>query len=160
MKFFRPDVEIEHYTELTADWLVTNQIKTIFSDLDSTLAAHNHVGDQQFEVWHEKVKSAGVTLVIVSNNNQGRVDRFTKPYNIIGFGHCNKPGVGTIKKHMKSVQAKSETSIFLGDQILTDVWCGKRLGMKTVLVHPIGPEHEPWNIVLKRKLEKIIRKGW
>lgn len=160
MKFFKPDYEFDHFTDLSIELLKKDNVTTIFSDLDSTLAAHDQLGDHDFTKWHEKLENNGITLVVVSNNSQGRVDRFTKPYKIIGYGRCKKPTISTIRKIMHEIGVKSSNSIFLGDQLFTDVLCGKRLGMKTVLVKPLGEEHEPWTVRWKRGLEASIKKRW
>ncbi len=160
MKFLKPNYEFEHFTDVSLDFLRNHNVKAIFSDLDSTLAAHDELGDDEFTKWHEKLESNGVKLIVVSNNSQGRVDRFTKPYNIIGYGMCGKPLPSKIKKIMNEVGVTSDDSLFLGDQLFTDVLCGKMLGMKTVLVHPLGEEHEPWTVRWKRGLEASIKKRW
>lgn len=160
MSYFKPDYLFEHFSDITLTWLEKNNIKHIFSDLDSTLAAHDHPGSKEFEDWLAGLKEHKIELVILSNNSQGRVDKFTKPYGIKGFGMAAKPATTKIKGIMNEIGAKPETSIFLGDQLFTDIWCGKRLGMTTVLVHPLEPEHEPWNVSLKRSLETIVRKRW
>ncbi|WP_209123231.1 YqeG family HAD IIIA-type phosphatase [Alkalihalobacillus sp. BA299] len=160
MKYFQPDFELKHFTEITSEWLKSNNVKTIFSDLDSTLAIHHQPGGDDVTQWVNSLKENGIDLVIVSNNSQGRVDRFTTPLGIQGLGWSGKPGIKKIEQFMEEKGLERETSIFLGDQLFTDVWCGKRLKMKTVLVHPIGEEHEPWNIRLKRVFERLIRRSW
>lgn len=160
MKIFKPDYEFEHFTDVSLEFLKEHNVKAIFSDLDSTLAAHDQLGDDEFVNWHDKLENNGVKLVVVSNNSQGRVDRFTKPYNILGYGMCNKPLPSKIKRIMNEIGVTNNESIFLGDQLFTDVVCGKFLGMKTVLVHPLGEEHEPWNVRWKRSLEASIKKRW
>ncbi|MDG5789062.1 HAD-IIIA family hydrolase [Evansella sp. AB-P1] len=160
MSYFKPDFLFEHFTDITLTWLKNHSITHIFSDLDSTLAGHNQLGDEQFEKWLNELNNSNIQLIILSNNSQGRVDRFIKSYNMKGYGMANKPGTGKVKKIMAEVGATADKSLFLGDQIFTDIWCGKRLGMKTVLVHPVEPEREPWNITLKRKMESIVRRQW
>ncbi|ADU30638.1 YqeG family HAD IIIA-type phosphatase [Evansella cellulosilytica] len=160
MRYFKPDFLFEHFSGITIKWLKENNITHIFSDLDSTLAAHDQHGTKEFEAWLSQLRENNVQLVILSNNNQSRVDIFTEPYRIVGYGKANKPATSKIQRIMDEVGAKSETSLFLGDQLFTDVWCGKRLKMITALVHPIEPEHEPWNVSLKRKAESVIRRGW
>lgn len=160
MNYFKPDYEIHHFSEITPEWLIENEIKTIFSDLDSTLAIHNQPGDDDLKNWIFMLKQSDVQLVIVSNNSQERVDRFCEPFHIIGFGRCKKPSASIIRQHMQKIGAHNRTSLFLGDQLLTDIWCGKRLDMRTALVKPIGKEHEPLQIFLKRKLEGLIKKRW
>lgn len=160
MKFFKPDFEFEHFTDITIDFLKTKGVKAIFSDLDSTLTAHDQLGDEQFAKWHNVLEDNGIKLVVVSNNSQGRVDRFTKPYHILGYGRCNKPSIGVLRNIMKEIGVSSDQSIFLGDQLFTDVLCGKRLKMRTVLVKPLGEEHEPWTVRWKRGIEASIKKRW
>ena len=48
-----------------------------------------------------------------------------------------------------------ETTLFVGDQIFTDIWGANRAGIHSILVEPIA-KHEEIQIVLKRKLEKIV----
>ena len=48
-----------------------------------------------------------------------------------------------------------EHTIFIGDQLFTDVWGAKRAGIRNILVRPIHPKEEI-QIVLKRYLEKIV----
>lgn len=160
MKVFKPHFEFEHFTDVSLDFLKEKNIHAIFSDLDSTLAAHDQLGDDQFTKWHEQLEANGVKLIVVSNNSQGRVDRFTKPYNILGYGRCNKPVPSKIKRILGELGISSDNSIFLGDQLFTDVLCGKLLKMQTVLVKPLGEEHEPWTVRWKRGLEASIKKMW
>ncbi len=160
MRIFKPDYELEHFTDVSLQFLKKHNIQVIFSDLDSTLTAHDQLGDAEFTKWYEKLTANKIKLIVVSNNSQGRVDRFTKPYNIKGYGRCKKPLINNIRKIMEEVGARSSNSLFLGDQLFTDVLCGKRLHMKTVLVLPLGIEHEPWTVRWKRGLEASIKKMW
>ncbi len=48
-----------------------------------------------------------------------------------------------------------ENTVFVGDQLFTDVYGAKRTGIHNILVKPIHPKEEI-QIVLKRKLEKIV----
>ena len=46
-------------------------------------------------------------------------------------------------------------TLFIGDQLFTDIYGAKRAGLKTILVNPIHPKEEI-QIVFKRYLEKIV----
>ena len=48
-----------------------------------------------------------------------------------------------------------KSTIFVGDQLFTDVWGAKRTGIRNILVKPIHPKEEI-QIVLKRRLEWIV----
>ena len=49
----------------------------------------------------------------------------------------------------------SQNTVFVGDQLFTDVYGAKRTGIPNILVKPIHPKEEI-QIVLKRYLEKIV----
>ena len=48
-----------------------------------------------------------------------------------------------------------ENTLFIGDQIFTDIWGANKAGIHSILVKPIA-KHEEIQIVLKLKLEKIV----
>ena len=52
-----------------------------------------------------------------------------------------------------------ENTLFVGDQLFTDVWGANRAGIRSILVKQIA-KHEEIQIVLKRKLEKIVLRGY
>jgi predicted HAD superfamily phosphohydrolase YqeG len=47
------------------------------------------------------------------------------------------------------------STMFVGDQLFTDVYGARRTGIYSILVKPINPKEEI-QIVLKRYLEKIV----
>ena len=51
------------------------------------------------------------------------------------------------------------STLYVGDQIFTDVWGAKRCGIPNILVAPIHPKEEI-QIVLKRYLEKIVLRSY
>ncbi len=62
------------------------------------------------------------------------------------------------KNYLKAVELMNttiDTTVFVGDQLFTDVFGANRVGMRTFLVEPISPKEEI-QIVLKRYLEKIV----
>ena len=56
---------------------------------------------------------------------------------------------------MERMQTTKEQTLFIGDQLFTDVWGAKKAGIRTILVKPIDKKEEI-QIVLKRYLEKIV----
>ena len=68
---------------------------------------------------------------------------------------AHKPSTKNYIKAMELMQTDRGNTVFIGDQLFTDVWGAKRTGMKSILVKPINPKEEI-QIVLKRYLEKIV----
>ena len=56
---------------------------------------------------------------------------------------------------MKIMGTDTENTLFVGDQLFTDVFGARRTGIHSILVKPIHPKEEI-QIVLKRYLEKIV----
>ena len=68
---------------------------------------------------------------------------------------AHKPSTKNYKKAMEIMGTDKENTVFIGDQLFTDVWGAKRTGIASILVKPIHPKEEI-QIVLKRYLEKIV----
>lgn len=66
-----------------------------------------------------------------------------------------KPSVKNYVRAMELMHTDTKNTIFVGDQIFTDVYGANRAGIRTILVKPIHPKEEI-QIVLKRYLEKIV----
>ena len=56
---------------------------------------------------------------------------------------------------MELMGTDAGTTMFVGDQLFTDVWGAKKAGIRAWLVKPIHPKEEI-QIVLKRRLEWIV----
>ncbi len=56
---------------------------------------------------------------------------------------------------MELMGTDEKNSLFVGDQLFTDVFGAKRAGMHNILVKPMHPKEEI-QIVLKRYLERIV----
>jgi len=69
--------------------------------------------------------------------------------------NAHKPSTKNYKKGMEIMGTTIENTIFIGDQLFTDVYGAKRAGIRNILVKPIHPKEEI-QIVLKRYLEKIV----
>ena len=69
--------------------------------------------------------------------------------------NAHKPFIVNYVKAMELMGTDKSNTIFVGDQLFTDVWGAKRTGIRNILVKPIHPKEEI-QIVFKRKLEKIV----
>ena len=69
--------------------------------------------------------------------------------------NAHKPSVRNYLKAMELLGTDTGNTIFIGDQLFTDIYGAKRAGIRNILVKPIDPKEEI-QIVLKRYLEKIV----
>lgn len=68
---------------------------------------------------------------------------------------AHKPSTKNYIRAMEIMGTDRSNTVFVGDQLFTDVWGAKRSGIRSILVKPIHPKEEI-QIVLKRYLEKIV----
>ena len=69
--------------------------------------------------------------------------------------NAHKPSTKNYIRAMEIMGTDRTNTVFVGDQLFTDVWGAKRAGIRNILVRPIHPKEEI-QIVLKRYLEKIV----
>ena len=72
------------------------------------------------------------------------------------IANAGKPLTRSYTKAMAMLRTDITNTLLIGDQILTDIFGAKRIGMKHILVRPLDPRHEYFRIRLKRLIEKPI----
>ena len=68
---------------------------------------------------------------------------------------ANKPSKKGYLKAINILNVTKEQTLFVGDQIFTDIWGANNAGVYSVLVDPISPKEEI-QIVIKRFFERIV----
>lgn len=129
--------------------------KGIIFDIDNTLVPHGADADERSILLFQRLKALGFETLLLSNNKEPRVKRFNEK---IGTGYiykAGKPGLKNYRKAMEKMGTTTENTLFVGDQLFTDVWGAKRAGIYSILVKPMDPKEEI-QIVLKRYLEKFV----
>ena len=79
---------------------------------------------------------------------------FNKDIQVDYVYNAHKPSTRNYLRAMEIMGTDRRSSVFIGDQLFTDVWGAKRAGIPNILVKPIHPKEEI-QIVLKRYLEKL-----
>jgi len=160
MKIFHPTLYLEKASQLTPERLAVLGVRGLILDVDNTLATHDSpVPDPEILLWLEDMKTAGIKMVILSNNFPSRVRPFA---NMLGIGYeacAAKPlPVGIWRARRALGVAKSEVAI-VGDQVFTDILGGNIYRIKTVLAKPILLENTLY-FRTKRSLESIILRSY
>ena len=101
------------------------------------------------------MRKIGFRYCFVSNNQKPRVEPFAGAVEGDFIENAHKPAVKNYKKACQLIGTDIDRTIFIGDQLFTDIYGAKRAGIRTILVKPIHPKEEI-QIVLKRYLEKIV----
>ena len=153
-KFF-PDEYLDSTYSIDFERLYREGIRGIIFDIDNTLVPHGAPADERAEALFQRLKEMGFSCCLLSNNQFERVSSFNENIRVHFIEDAHKPGRKNYLKAMELMGTNLENTIFIGDQLFTDVYGAKRTGMRNILVKPIHPKEEI-QIVLKRKLEKSV----
>ena len=150
-----PDRIEESVYNIDFEKLYDNGKRGILFDIDNTLVMHGADADKAAEDLFARLHLIGFKTCLISNNDEERVVRFNKN---IGTNYVYKAGKPASKGYIRGMElmgTDKENTIFIGDQLFTDVWGAKRAGIPNILVKPIHPKEEI-QIVLKRRLEAFV----
>lgn len=152
---FYPD-EIKNSTyDIDFKKLYEEGYRGVLFDIDNTLVEHGADANEKAKELFVKLKEIGMKSCLISNNQEERVLRFNREIGTNYIYDAHKPSGKNYRKAMELMKTDLENTIFVGDQLFTDVFGAKRIGMRNILVRPIDPKEEI-QIVLKRYLEKIV----
>ena len=155
LHMFYPDEYLDSTYEIDFDLLYKKGYRGVIFDIDNTLVPHGAPADARAEALFSHLKSIGFSCCLLSNNQRPRVDLFNKNIGVNFIEDAHKPSVKSYQKAMKMMGTDTENTLFVGDQLFTDVFGARRTGIHSILVKPIHPKEEI-QIVLKRYLEKIV----
>ena len=93
--------------------------------------------------------------MLLSNNKEPRVKMFNDAVHVNYIYKAGKPGTKNYHAAMVRMGSDEKNTLFVGDQLFTDIWGANRAGIYSILVQPIDKKEEI-QIVLKRYLEKIV----
>lgn len=132
-----------------------NGVRGVLFDVDNTLVPHGAPATAQAKKLFDELHRIGLKTCIISNNKEARVSPFAKAVGSDYIYKAGKPSAHGYEEGMKRIHTTPDTTIFIGDQIFTDIYGANRAGIRTYLVKPIHPKEEI-QIVLKRYLEHIV----
>ncbi len=158
-KYLMPDIILPTYRDVTPQLCRSMGIRAILSDIDNTLAPYEQPrSDEHIRTWLRELKEAGVSVALISNNHDDRVEEFNSDLGLIAYADAGKPFGKTLRHAMEALGSEPSNTVMLGDQLLTDALAGNMLGMKVIVVPPIRDKRSAF-VRLKRWLERpVIRR--
>ena len=153
-RFFPDDYKMSTYV-IPFEKLYEDGFRGVIFDIDNTLVPHGAPADDRAKKLFAKLKEIGFSSCLISNNQEARVKMFNEEIQTNYIYNAHKPSTKNYKKAMEIMGTDDSNTLFVGDQLFTDVWGAKRSGIRNILVKPIHPKEEI-QIVLKRYLEKIV----
>ncbi|MFD2671612.1 YqeG family HAD IIIA-type phosphatase [Marinicrinis sediminis] len=156
-KKFIPQLKVDSVFDIPLQELWQKGYRSIITDLDNTLVgARDPLATPKLLTWLKELQDAGFKVVIVSNNRETRVSEFAMPLKLPFIHKARKPLGGAFRKALNQLGSSPKETMMIGDQLLTDVFGGNRIGLYTILVNPVSMIGEGFGTRVNRRLEKLI----
>ena len=131
----------------------------IIFDLDNTLVHHGEPSTPEIDELFRKIRGTGLKTVLLTNNDQERVELFIRKIDTDYICDAGKPDPGGYFAALEKMGLPPEKALVIGDQVFIDILGANRSGIRSVLVHYIEAPGERW-IGFRRYAEKAILLVW
>lgn len=156
LEIFYPDIMMDSAYEIDYEEYYKKGYRGIIYDVDNTLVPHGAAADGRAVALFERLHAVGFSVTLLSNNKEPRVKSFAQDVKYADYiFKADKPSPKGYQEAMRRMGTDEKHTLFIGDQLFTDVWGAKNAGILSILVKPIHPREEI-QIVFKRKLERIV----
>lgn len=157
IKRFLPDIYSESIFTIDYKKLKENNIKCLLFDVDNTITpAKEEKMCKETKKLFDKLKK-DFKVILFSNNFPKRIQKFGDFYDVDIECLCVKPFSYKYKKILRKYKYNKNEIAAIGDQLLTDIQGGNKVGITTILIEPVShiDETETW---LNRRIETVIFK--
>ena len=153
--FLYPDEYLPSAYQIDYDALFQKGFRGLIFDIDNTLVPHGEPADDRAVALFAHLRELGFDSVLLSNNKEPRVKMFSDRAGTRYIFKAGKPKPGNYRRAMEMMHTDCSNTVFIGDQIFTDITGANLTGIYSILVEPIHPKEEI-QIVIKRYFEKIV----
>jgi HAD superfamily phosphatase (TIGR01668 family) len=158
LKLLTPSLVVKRVGDIRPSDLKARGISAIITDLDNTLVPWRRYNIAEgVAEWLAELEQENIKIVIASNTmHTSRLKKLADKMNIPFVDRVRKPWVGGFIRSMEMMSATAEQTAVVGDQIFTDVLCGNKLNLFTILVRPPLAKEEFISTMMLRKVENAV----
>ena len=164
MNYFYPDAYQKSIYTINYDKLKENGIKCLLFDLDNTCVPYvDRTPTKKLKNLFDKLSEQGFKVIIFSNSPKSRLERFKKELNVDCCYSAQKPRRAKFLKVLKNYNYDISEVAIVGDQLVTDILGGNRVGITTILVNPMSDIDMPFTkihrYIERKEINKMNKKG-
>ncbi len=159
MRIFYPTRYYDKKEDIPFEAYYEQGYRGVMFDIDNTLVPHDCPIDDTTKDFVKHLKEIGFSICLISNNDEDRVKFFAEPLEVDYIYKAWKPARKGYERGMDIIGTTVENTLFVGDQIFTDIWGANNAGIYSILLDPIDPKEEI-QIVLKRLPEKLVKRNY
>ena len=164
MEKYVPDMYQKSIHTINYDSLLSRGIKCLLFDLDNTCVPFKDTEPNKKLIdLFEMLKDMDFKVIIFSNATKNRIMPFKNSLNVDCSASSRKPSTKKLLKILKLFKFDLSEVVLIGDQLYTDILCGNRAGIKTILVNPMSKDDlfftKIFRFLEKRKYKKFAKMG-
>ena len=152
---FYPSYYVEDVFSIDYEKLMTMGYKALIFDIDNTLVPHGADSTNAVDELFAKLNDMGMKTLLLSNNNQARIERFKKNFHTLYIEEAGKPHPQCYHMAVEMLEVKPNEVMVVGDQLFTDILGANRAGLESILVKYIG-YYKKEKKGIRRNLEKVL----
>lgn len=140
-RFIKPTARYTQVEDIPMEAWYNKGARVIILDVDNTIMGYDHKEPPLSKLqWIERLKSLGFTIFLVSNNSSWyRIQYVAKLIGCEGLFFAFKPFPFAVISAIRAHRWSKTELLVIGDQLMTDGFLGKWLGVNMVLVRPMNP---------------------
>ena len=143
--------------QLSLPHLTAHGLRAAVIDVDRTLLPGR--GVTLPKPVHDWLVDAGrrMQLHLFSNNpSRDRIAAVAEQLGVSFTSGAGKPRRGALRTVVRDLALHPEAIAMIGDRLFTDVLCGNRMGLYTVLVRPVREDGKPCHHDRVQRLERAM----
>lgn len=159
MPLLGPNEYLTRVTQIDLDALWASGKRALLLDLDNTLLPRgSDEVPEDIKAWVEHAKDLGYTCGIISNNFRDITPKVARLLGVPVVVKAFKPLPPAFFKAFKAFDCTRKESVVVGDQLFTDIWGARLLGMHSIMVAPLA-EEQMRHIIIFHAIEKVFLLG-
>lgn len=164
MDNFIPDMYQKSIYHINYGKLKEDGIKCLLFDLDNTCVPFRDTEPNKKLIdLFETLKDMEFKVIIFSNATRKRLTPFKNGLNVDCSASSKKPSTKKMLKVINMFNYDLSDVAIIGDQLYTDILCGNRVGIKTILVNPMSKNDLLFTKIFrgleKKKFKKFAKMG-
>lgn len=155
----KPDYNVESLEDIDFDALKSEGKSVLMFDLDSTLMPSKS-GDYlpKTKELLKKLQQDFTVVVLSNNTNQNYIDKVRLVTDFEVISHARKPDTKVMLEYLNRIGKSVDEAVMIGDRPLTDILCGQKANVTTILVDSITKDTEHKIVRFVRFLERLFVK--
>ena len=164
MEIYLPKIYQKSIYTIDYTKLLNMGIKCLLYDLDNTIVPKdNKMPPSKAKDLFISLKQKGFRVILFSNSPSIRLKRFKEALAVEGISSAKKPLTHKLKKLLRDNGYSKDEVAIIGDQLMTDIKVGNKVGITTILVNPISDKDffitKLNRIMEKRKIKNLTEKN-